>query len=199
MGSSIAALLFADIAGYSKLTEPQLKKFMTDVLPDLAKEVVNDFRSDFRELNTWGDAIVCASPDPYQLMKFALKLRDFFRDRHWFGDQFPELRIRIALHAGVVFFGEDPIRQKDGMIGAQVNLAARIEPQVEPGEVWVTEAFFHLIDPRNNFPAAFDKIGKRPLAKAFGEEILYRLLRKSESPRGSTDESDQKKNSPGCG
>jgi len=181
-GHSIAALLFADVEGYSKLNEEQLKTYMTTVLPELSRSVVDPFRGEFQELNTWGDAIVACSFNPYPLIKFALNLRDFFTSRHWHGDQLPKLRVRIALHAGVVFFGEDPIRKTRGMTGTQVNLAARIEPIAKPGEAWVTEPFFKLIDPRNGLPVAFDELGRRPLAKAFSTEILYRLRRDSELP-----------------
>jgi class 3 adenylate cyclase len=82
-GNTLTALLFADVAGYSNLSEPQLEVFMTKVLPELANVVVDPCRHKFQELNTWGDAIVASSQDPYELMKFALNLRDFFRNRNW--------------------------------------------------------------------------------------------------------------------
>ena len=55
-------------------------------------------------------------------------------------------------------------------------------PVVQLGETWVTKPFFELIDPGNKLPVAFDDLGKRPLAKAFGTRILYRLRRESEPP-----------------
>lgn len=184
-GNTLTAVLFADVAGYSKLEEPQLQVFMSKVLPELSEVVVDPFRDKLQELNSWGDAIVASSRDPYDLMKLALNLRDFFRNRHWHADLLPNLNIRVALHAGVVFFGYDPIRRTSGMIGTQVNLTARIEPVVAAGDVWVTEAFFHMIDPKVKFPATFDNLGSRPLAKAFGEEILHRLRRTTDQPLGA--------------
>src|SRR5207245_2691332 len=98
---------------------PQLRNYMTKVLPELSKSVVDSFRSSFQELNTWGDAIVACSFDPYNLVQFALNLRDFFTNRHWHDDLLPQLNTRIGLHAGTIYFGDDPIRQTRGIIGTQ--------------------------------------------------------------------------------
>lgn len=76
------------------------------------------------------------------------------------------------------------------MVGAQVILAARIEPVAYPGEVWVTEQFKSLIDPDRDRTIQFDPLGERPLAKKFGSKRLFRLCRVGESaiPRIRTEE-----------
>lgn len=177
----IVALLFSDIAGYSDLSEPQFRVFIEKILPDIS-ELLDDAREDFIELNTWGDALVIASKDPYNLARFSLNLRDFYKNRNWLDDHLPiDLSARIALHSGVIFTGADPIRQTNGIVGTQVNLAARIEPVTTPGEVWVTEQFMGLIDPKTDTTIAFDDLGERPLAKKFGSTRLFRLRRSHES------------------
>jgi len=90
----IVGLLFADVVGYSKLNETQLITFMTKVLPALTEQVVDLHRAHFVELNTWGDGLVVAAPDPYRLADFALRLRDFYRNRHWQADDLK----RMLLH-----------------------------------------------------------------------------------------------------
>ena len=51
-------------------------------------------------------------------------------------------RLRIALH-----YGEVQTRQRDGDLGAvivggeAILCAARVEPLVEPGQIWATEEF----------------------------------------------------------
>lgn len=182
MQRKIMAILFSDIAGYSRLTEAQLRVFVQKPLADLAG-LIDGVRDQLIELNTWGDAIVAVSPDPYVLSHLALDLRDFFRNRNWVDDNLPEsLSCRIALHAGAVYTGSDPIRKKEGLVGTQVNLAARIEPVTAPGEVWVTEQFVKLIDPEGDPTLQFDDLGERPLAKKFGSARLYRL-RRAQEPR----------------
>jgi class 3 adenylate cyclase len=182
----VVGLLFADVVGYSKLTEPQLVTFVTKVLPDLNAQVVDPHRKDFIDLNTWGDGLVAMAPDPYRLADFALRLRDFYRNRHWHGDGLPNLQCRIAVHQGRVCITEDPIRKTRTVAGQQVNMAARIEPVTDPGEIWVTEAFFHLIPPNQQLPFGFDALGPKELAKKFGSAHLYRLRRAWE-PEGKAE------------
>lgn len=174
----IAGLLFADVKGYSKLNEAQLKSFLTKIIPAVAHEVVDPFRNAFVELNTWGDGIVVASLDPYKLLEFAFRLRNFYRDRYWSMDNLPKLQTRIALHAGAVYVDFDPIRQKtDAIIGTQVTKAARVEPVTEPGEIWATDSFVHLIPDGQDLPWRFDDIGPKQLAKDYGSTRLYRVRR----------------------
>ncbi len=179
---TIVGLLFSDVAGYSKLNEPQLRDFIEYVLPDVAG-LLKKYRGDLLELNTWGDAVFAISPDPYRLARLALDLRHFYTKRGSSFHHLPDnLSCRIALHAGVVFTGYDPIRERKGVIGTQVNLAARIEPVTFPGEVWVTEQFRNLIDPKTDPKLAFDDLGERTLAKKFGSAHLYRLHWSDETP-----------------
>jgi class 3 adenylate cyclase len=181
MKREMAAILFSDVAGYSKLTEPQLRDYLKVILPDIAA-LISNHRESLIELNTWGDAVVAVSADPYVLARMALELRDFFRNRNWADDHLPTgLSSRVALHAGVVFTGDDPIRQVSGLVGTQVNLAARIEPITTPGEVWVTEQFMKQIDTASDITLAFDDLGERPLAKKFGSAKLFRLRRQHET------------------
>jgi class 3 adenylate cyclase len=180
MERQTVALLFSDVAGYSQLKEPQLRIFLEKIFPEIAR-LLEQQSDSFIEKNTWGDGIIIASADPYQLANFALALRDFFRNRNWSNDLLPELSSRIALHVGVVFTGQDPIRKTQGIIGTQVNLAARIEPVTTPGQVWVTQAFKNMIYPTTDPTLAFDELGERPLAKAFGNQLLYRLRRRHEN------------------
>lgn len=176
----IVLLLFSDVANYSSMTDAQLEVFMGKVLPDIA-EIFEKHRKDFIELNTWGDAIVIASRDPYILSHLALDLRDFFRDRNWIDDLLPaDLSCRIALHCGAVYVGYDPLRKRKGIVGSEVNLAARVEPVTSEGEVWVTDKFRPHINVDNDPTLAFQDLGEQPLAKYFNATKLYRLSRSDE-------------------
>lgn len=190
MRRETSAMLFCDVAGYSDLTEAQLRAFLERILPAVSAVLDGTSKSgqpppreQLTELNTWGDAIVAVSRDPYVLARLALDIRDFYKGRNWLDDHLPQtLSCRIALHAGVIFVGHDPIRNRDGVVGTQVNMAARIEPVTTPGEVWVSEQFMKLIDPKTDPTLAFDDLGERPLAKRFGSARLYHLRRAHESP-----------------
>ena len=83
-----------------------------------------------------GDAALIAADDPVALAQAA---------RHLMDDVYKapgQPRLRIALH-----YGEVRTRQRDTdlctiIVGGEAILcAARVEPIVEPGQIWATEAF----------------------------------------------------------
>lgn len=170
------ALLFSDIAGYSKLQEPQLRIFVEKVLPKLGS-VVDEYRDDLVEVNTWGDAIFAVTRRSAHLASFALALVDFFKHRPWEEHGLPQLQCRLGLHAGAVLSGHDPIRNQHGILGTTVNLAARIEPVTAPNEIWVTNVYRELVDQDNSTAFVFESLGQKELAKGAGKEHLYRLSR----------------------
>lgn len=172
------AIFFSDISGFSQLNDHQLKVYAEKIMP-LIGEIADKYRSDFKDINTWGDAIMAVSSDPYKISDFALDIRDFFNNTNWEQYHLPNnLSIRIALHAGPVFIGPDPIRKTDkGFIGKQMNLASRIEPITSPGEIHVTDIFFNLAKMNDNKKITFDDLGEKELAKKAGVARLYRLRR----------------------
>ena len=83
-----------------------------------------------------GDAVLIAADDPVALAQTARHLLD-----HVY--QAPgQPRLRIALH-----YGDVQTRPRDSDLrpeivgGAAILCAARVEPVVEPGQIWATEAF----------------------------------------------------------
>ena len=93
------------------------------------------------------------------------------------------LTVRIALHHGAIYKGHDPIRQHDGVIGTEVTLGARLEPVVDPGEIWCTQTFRLLITEDVDSHLEFDDIEEQKLAKDYGLVKAYRLRRKTEAPK----------------
>ena len=176
----MAAILFGDVKGYSALTELQIKTFAETALYEMAEPLKD--HSPFY-LNTWGDAVVAAFDDPLAAVKCALDLRDLFNNTNWAEKNLPSsLKLRLSLHAGVLFIGEDPIKGGSGLAGTQVNLAARIEPITRAGQVWATSQFVALFQQCQDDTIAYDDLGERPLAKRWGSERLYRFRRSMESP-----------------
>ena len=55
------------------------------------------------------------------------------------------MEVRISMHAGPVYEEFDPILKKRNFFGRHVNQAARIEPIVLPGSVFVSETVAALI------------------------------------------------------
>jgi class 3 adenylate cyclase/HEAT repeat protein len=182
----LSAILFADVKGYSSLSEHQLPVFALVALPGMA-DVLKNFHPSY--VNTWGDAIVAAFRDPLSAARCAIGLRDYFRATNWAEKHLPkELNLRLALHAGVIFLGEDPIKGGQGLIGTQVNLAARVEPITRPGQIWATGQFVTLLSNCPDDTIEVDDLGERPLAKKWGSERLYRIRRKGDAKEEAGDD-----------
>ena len=173
----IAGIMFLDVKGYSKLTEPQLNRFFAKVLPGIGSLVNNG--SPFYK-NSWGDAVVAASDDVLGLTSAAVEIRDFFVNFNWAGNELPKLSARLSLHSGPLYVGQDPIQGADGIVGTQVNLAARIEPITLPNHVWATDNFISMLELESQDLFAWDDLGERQLAKEWGAKRLYRIRRSQE-------------------
>jgi hypothetical protein len=86
--------------------------------------------------------------------------------------------IRIALHAGPVFCGFDPIMGRDNYFGASVTRAARIEPVTPPASSTRERGVRGDArgDGRTRLPARIRR--SAPAGEAYGELRIYRLDRR---------------------
>ena len=115
MKQTTASFLFADVKGYSKLTEYQVKWFYQEILPKL-KLKVDEYKEHLTDINTWGDGLMIVSEAPYKLARLSLDIRDFNNNYNWINEGMPELVVRIALHHGAIYRGIDPFRERESII-----------------------------------------------------------------------------------
>jgi class 3 adenylate cyclase len=175
-----AAILFADLVGYSRLQEEQILFYVQGFLGTLAEAVR---RSPHKPIykNTWGDAVCFMFADPLEAAECAMSMRDLVRDTDWTRWKLPaELNIRIGLHAGPVYRAREPLLERQNFFGSHVNQAARIEPITSPGNVYASEPFAALLlaDPRNRLDCKY--VGVIVLPKEFGSYPIYHIKRKTE-------------------
>lgn len=175
-----AYIIFSDLKGYSKLSEPEIKIFFSEVLPSLHTKISNFIDNKMEVWNTWGDGTISIFEDGKDACEFTLELRDFYKNYDF--NSCKKLIPRIAGHFGQFEYINDPLTNKKNAFGININTSARIEPVTRPGEIFVTRSF---VDAVNNLPSplksvAFDQLGILPLAKSFGEAELFRLRKASE-------------------
>lgn len=180
-----AFILFADIKGYSSMREQELIRFYEKILPDISDLLKKHSPV---SINTWGDAFFIIFRDSYNTAICALDLRDFFTRIQWSKIDVPRLSIRISLHSGQAYEGFDPILERDGYVGTQINIGARIEPIVKPGEVWSTDTFVKILDTVDQDEIECDDLGVRQLAKKWGGHHIFKIRRKTD-PK-TTDEEE---------
>ena len=129
--------------------------------------------------NSWGDAIYAVFDAPDAAAEFALRLLARMCDVDWTAAGLSDSsQIRIALHAGPVFCGFDPIMGRDNYFGSSVTRAARIEPVTPPGMAYTSEAFAATLAAADRDNFVLEYIGELPLAKGYGESRIYRLDRR---------------------
>jgi class 3 adenylate cyclase len=116
-----------------------------------------------------GDAVLVAADDPVALAQMA---------RHLMDDVYQapgHPRLRIALHHGEVQTRQGDTDEKAEIVGGDAILcAARVEPIVEPGQIWATEAF------RAQFLERPSLWRTSPLAAPSGDE-LFNVKKKGSS------------------
>lgn len=173
------AILFADVVGFSKLPDSAYPGFMAEFLAD-ADLVLSDARHTALARNTWGDAIFAVFKTASEAAHAALALQDLVRSHHWterFGLDAGavNLQLRIGLHAGPLFEGQDPITKTLSFMGKHANLAARIEPIAEEGHVYVSGEFAAMATLANPDEFQFDYVGQRSLPKNYDVIPVFRL------------------------
>jgi adenylate cyclase len=175
---TLKTLLFADFAGYSKLHDacaPLFQgRFWAIAAQQLAAAPVAP-----RLANTWGDALYLVFDAPQDGVEYALGLLARMRAVDWTAAGLPPTsQMRVALHAGPVFCGLDPIIGRDNYFGSTVTHAARIEPVTPPGSVYASEAFAATLAATGAHDYALEYVGQLALAKGYGESRIYRLDRR---------------------
>lgn len=173
----VRAMLFADVSGYSSLTDAQIPSFVDHVLGPLGATTAR-FAADLRYVNTWGDAVFAVLDSVVVAAECALALQATMRGVDLPAAGLPAtLALRIGGHAGPTFSRADPIRGDANFYGDAVTRAARIEPRTPVGEVYVTHPFAALIALEAPQGLACQYVGRLPAAKAYGTFPMYLLAR----------------------
>lgn len=173
--SRIVTILFADAVGFSKMTEPEVPRFVEHFFGAIAR-LAKKFAPSIIAQNTWGDGLYFVFDDIDRAGEFALMLAEMTTKTNWVEKGLrTELNLRIALHAGPVYEFDDPITGRRNYSGTHVSRAARIEPVTPAGQVYASEAFAALAAARGSRNFVCDYIGQTPMAKGYGTLPTYHV------------------------
>jgi class 3 adenylate cyclase len=156
----VKTMLFADIVGYSRLTEKSIREYLDIFLARLSKFVAESSHSPIC-IDMWGDAVYAVFDFATDAGLFATQLTSFVENGmdEWVkqGLYFEELgsngknatkrslNVRIGLHTGPVLAHHNHVIRKLSYTGSHVTRAARIEQVAEPGEVYASEEFAAMV------------------------------------------------------
>ena len=125
LGRLRVAVAFADLAGYTRLTEELGDEQAVDAVDRFVAAVENTLPEDARIVKTIGDEVMVVGSDTGALTDWAVGFQELVADMR----PLP----RIGVHAGDVLY-------RDGdYYGRNVNLAARVVARSAGGEVLVTK------------------------------------------------------------
>src|SRR3954469_18645897 len=160
LGRVRVAIAFADLAGYTRLTEEVGEEEALEVVERFVELVGETLPDDARVIKTIGDAVMVVGTDPAALADWAVGLVELSTER-----PLP----RIGVHVGSALY-------RDGdYYGRAVNRAARVGARATGGEVLVTREVRDAAG-RN---LAFQPIGEVKL-KGFDEATELFLARRAE-------------------
>jgi class 3 adenylate cyclase/YHS domain-containing protein len=134
--------LFADLSGFTALTEVHGDEEAADLVTGFAEEVravLPDYGAE--QVKTIGDAVMIRADDAERAVRLAIAIV------HGVGRRHGVPAVRAGLHTG-------PAVERDGdWFGATVNLAARVSGAAAGGEVLVTGATAERISGDRGSPA----------------------------------------------
>lgn len=122
-----ATFMFADIAGFTALTEAHGDEEAANLVADFADAVKAELPAfGGTHLKTIGDALMLRVPDPGQAVHLGLQITHELMRGHG------SPAVRVGLHHG------DAVERDGDYFGAAVNLAARVSSVATGGEVLLT-------------------------------------------------------------
>lgn len=136
LGRMRVAIAFADLAGYTRLTEEEGEEQALDAVERFVESVEHTLPDDARVIKTIGDEVMVVGSDPAALTDWAVGFQALHAER-----PLP----RIGVH-----YGETLYRDGD-YYGREVNLAARVAARAAGGEVLVTRPVVEQAGPHLEF------------------------------------------------
>ena len=167
VGRRLAAILAADVAGYSRLmgedeagTAQALRTHR-----NVADPLVGEHGG--RIVKTTGDGVLIEFSSVVGAVECALALQQLAAERNRGIADERRMEWRIGVHLG------DVLVEGDDILGDGVNIAARLEGIAEPGGICISEDAFRQV--RDKVEAEFVDIGEQRLKNIVRPLRVYRL------------------------
>src|SRR5208282_453048 len=147
----LAAILAADVAGYSRLMGAD-EEGTLERLKSLRRELVDRKIAEHRGriVKTTGDGLLAEFPSVVDAVRCAVEVQQAMPERNTGIGADNRIELRIGINLG------DVIVEGDDLYGDGVNIAARIEALADPGGVFVSNTVHDHV--RDRLPFVFDDL-----------------------------------------
>jgi TolB-like protein/class 3 adenylate cyclase len=175
----LAAILAADVAGYSRLmgvdeegTHERLKALRYELFdPKIAEHKG-------RIVKTTGDGLLAEFPSVVDAVRCAVEVQQAMPERNRGTAADNRLELRIGINLG------DVIVEPDDLYGDGVNIAARIEALTDVGGVFVSNTVHDQV--RDRLPFTFEDLGEQQVKNIARPVRVYRVREASATASPST-------------
>jgi adenylate cyclase len=164
----LAAILAADVAGYSRLmgadedgTHERLKAHFRQLVEPKIEEHQG------RAVKNTGDGLLAEFPSVVDAVRCAAEVQRAMIDREPMVSDERRIRFRIGVNLG------DVIAEDDDIFGDGVNVAARLEALAEPGGICVSGTVRDQV--RDRLPYALDDMGEQSVKNIARPVRVYAL------------------------
>jgi len=150
----LATILFADVAGYSRMMRADEERTLGDLRAHLSGTVapaVERFHG--RIVKTIGDGVLAEFGSAVEAVRSAVELQRGMAERNVGVSPDQRQAFRIGLHLG------DIIASDDDVFGDTVNVAARLQTLAEPGAIVVSGSVYEQV--RDKLALPFRDAGRR--------------------------------------
>src|SRR6476660_8110589 len=168
MERRLAAILAADVQGYSHLTE--LNEEASTATLCMYRAVVEGSISAHRGhiFSSAGDGIVAESPGVVEAIRCAVEIQNEIAERNAAVPEDGRMQFRIGVNLG------DVIAEENNLYGTGVNVAVRLEQLAEAGGICVSQTVYDQV--RKIVEIPFEDIGEHRLKNIAEPVHVYRIL-----------------------
>ena len=163
----LAAILYADVAGYSRLTgedEDATHRRLRDYL-DLISMTIDDHHG--KVMHYAGDAVLAKFDAVVDALSSAVAIQDDLKGRNQDLPDERKVQFRIGVNLG------DVIEDREDIYGDGVNVAARLESLAEPGGICISESVKTAIGKK--LPHDFEFMGEQQVKNIEESVRAYRV------------------------
>jgi adenylate cyclase len=164
----LAAIMFTDIVGYSKLIQKDEDKALNilDEHNAIVRPILSQFNGE--EIKTIGDAFLIQFDSTLHAINCAVEIQKQIISHNSVQSADKRFKIRIGIHLGDIVFKDNDV------FGDGVNIASRIEPLATPGGICISDHVYLQV--RRKTKLKYESIGTPELKNIEDEVEVYKVI-----------------------